>query len=1667
MSKRRLSSILKAPRPSVTVLGNDQDENQDETRSIDKRRSSRRVSFAAKNNVHVFPKDVKADPVLAHIQNLTVGASDGLSENMQCFDSREKPEIMGLDTMLTTSMHAALNKENFFPEPVLPDSLDRTMLFGEGTGCVDITQSHTIAIDLEEPFNPECTLNRLSEPPKLVSQNSMPSKTPGSMGKDQMLSEFNDFLASLSKTSAQNATASFPQKNSDVFPLENTRNAEIDKENVLPVYGQNRTERFQRTISATPVTDCDDMEMTQSQTVVLETKYGEEPISKSSRSSSLASFNTGSADKIMNTTQTGNITPGALSSSKRNVTLVTHNQSDFMDLTYQGLTEVLPSNVDSSVLKGGRSMIIDSKPIPTTSVMMSKPQASFMPLPSVNTGVKRPHQISVSHIVDMEMTECHTVGFNLEKTEGDMEMTECHTVGFNLEKTEGDMEMTECHTVGFNLEKTEGDMEMTECHTVGFNLEKTRHTEGDMEMTECHTVGFNLEKTEADMEMTECHSVGYDLEKTHHTVGAMEMTECQSVGDDMEMTECQTMGYNLEKTCNAVGDDMEMTKCQTVVLDPKVYHDYKPNKRLSHVSTPFGANDVAHEHIVPVELNRYSCSKRTKTESCEVSTTPMFLLQDLPDMQDGGTSDKPGINDDLELTECKTITIDTKIPCVESPANQAQDAPGASSRSPIDKLKRSEGILASQSVNCKSFVSVLDLVENHEEKQNVSGSAVTGIDSTKNQRVDTKIDNKNYNSLHTHLSFHSLFKNAESSEDCNMEMTRAFTVPLVEQPSVAINQGMAREVVETAPVTTDQMLMMDEDQPVATTSKAVSSAKKGAHESDTATLGKEHLSSGKPRRMSLADLQVKLQHMSQYMNEPDRQLAGSITAPLVSFTEVSPVKQHPERQSSSEASKEMQLLENKINLSHKEGCTPFSLKNSLLARLSVGGGVTPKFPSRGRSVSPTQTEPQSPTGVQGLHLQTGFSTDVLNDGYETDLVNEVLPEEDFSGTLVSYRSENNEPELTTGDGLNEDAVEFNHTESVGNQNLSENMPPEAQDTAVKDPSNTLWESNCASQNTHVVKVMDDTNSSSSYTTRCEGMSELNLRDSQLDSQIEGSVEFDIHKKLEDGSVTINEFLAHFGAKFVIHRSRPSARPDNFMDPETCTPEDLLRNKYIHRPKQSVYERDCQKLSQMVEELRSQIGDQEKPLREINEALLQDVRGFSHEQFQRFGSKLKERKLYFSKTSKARSHEMKEHLYSELLQTTREAKESLTSKIKETDEMLEELDGCITDLESDLLKMSNMDMGDPHSLMGLEPTLKAKQEQLVALNSELTEKEKQISTCKLQVQSLEDTCDKLRFETRELECRAAHLDSLNEWRLKVGEKKRLVFMFLHDTLQLEVKHRDSEQHCEHGDADQAVDMSFTFLLNAERSRPTAVLVHRLLEENISSQLSTWIEKYSTTRHIPMLLHEVSVVVSRLRLLGDEIHLLKKWGGLKLEILKLACVDTAGVVMSSAGDRRSSSRTPRAPDPDPSQPCEDVKTETSDGGTFTWSEVHVKKEETLELNIYSHGDELDTTPDVICIKEEDPDNEDYLYCEVCKSSFFNKCEVHGSPLFIPDTPVPMGVPDRALQTLPPGLEIQESGIPNAGLGVFNKGETVPVGAHFGPYQGELVDREEAMNSGYSWV
>uniref|UniRef100_A0A8C6FW23 Histone-lysine N-methyltransferase PRDM9 n=1 Tax=Moschus moschiferus TaxID=68415 RepID=A0A8C6FW23_MOSMO len=99
--------------------------------------------------------------------------------------------------------------------------------------------------------------------------------------------------------------------------------------------------------------------------------------------------------------------------------------------------------------------------------------------------------------------------------------------------------------------------------------------------------------------------------------------------------------------------------------------------------------------------------------------------------------------------------------------------------------------------------------------------------------------------------------------------------------------------------------------------------------------------------------------------------------------------------------------------------------------------------------------------------------------------------------------------------------------------------------------------------------------------------------------------------------------------------------------------------------------------------------------------------------------------------------------------------------------------------------------------------------------------------------------------------------------------------------------------------------------------------------------------------------------------------------------------------------------------------------------------------------------------------EPQDDDYLYCEECQNFFIDSCAAHGPPTFVKDCAVENGHANRSALTLPPGLSIRLSGIPEAGLGVWNEASDLPLGLHFGPYEGQITDDEEAANSGYSWL
>ncbi|XP_053124646.1 histone-lysine N-methyltransferase PRDM9 isoform X2 [Hemicordylus capensis] len=126
-------------------------------------------------------------------------------------------------------------------------------------------------------------------------------------------------------------------------------------------------------------------------------------------------------------------------------------------------------------------------------------------------------------------------------------------------------------------------------------------------------------------------------------------------------------------------------------------------------------------------------------------------------------------------------------------------------------------------------------------------------------------------------------------------------------------------------------------------------------------------------------------------------------------------------------------------------------------------------------------------------------------------------------------------------------------------------------------------------------------------------------------------------------------------------------------------------------------------------------------------------------------------------------------------------------------------------------------------------------------------------------------------------------------------------------------------------------------------------------------------------------------------------------------------------------------------------------------------HGKREQNKQVSPYS----LRKRERKTYMEINEPNDDDYLFCEYCLIFFTDECTVHGPPVFIKDSIAEIGLEKRATLTLPLGLRIGPSSIPKAGLGVWNDGEILPAGIHFGPYEGRMTEEEEAANSGYSWL
>ncbi|XP_070704846.1 outer kinetochore KNL1 complex subunit KNL1-like [Pempheris klunzingeri] len=676
------------------------------------------------------------------------------------------------------------------------------------------------------------------------------------------------------------------------------------------------------------------------------------------------------------------------------------------------------------------------------------------------------------------------------------------------------------------------------------------------------------------------------------------------------------------------------------------------------------------------------------------------------------------------------------------------------------------------------------------------------------------------------------------------------------------------------------------------------------------------------RQMRLADLHSKVRRLSHMINTaPDTIALDSCTAPL-------PQLEHAMDKNSKDKTESPPVMESEPetglvnteenaqpeNLMQGEqpstATTPFNLKTKqLMSRLSVGG-FKPKLPQRRKSDDPKKA---TSVGECTRTITVNVTTQLKNfDGDVSDIYDEELGScEDMSEMLdtrslqkvtekVSCPQECDMHESEEDGALEQDSVSACHGKKrplpVDENIMEDEKRMKASSEMATDfemglqPHIEECDGNSTTAPGMTTQTTDYFNNSHTASSRCEATFESTFKQSMFESQLEDYAS-DVQRKLDDGTITVLEFLKVFNIDFVIHNPRQSVLPGRLLSDTDRTPMDLLKDRHINRPKQTVYETDVLNLTEKVEGLKERMQDLDRPLKTVNRPLWEEMTNSSEKELKSFGAKLKERNNLFRKMAKVQSHEMKEVLYSNLVLANREEQQMLKGKIEEADEMIKSLDDCIRELETELAAVEEKGFEDT-------PSLKSRQEEMQRVTDALVDNERQISELEMQKKQNSNKVKRLQTETRNLESHVTMLHTVNEWKFGGKSDNCTVYTFLHETFHLQLVYENPNGNDADNQSERKIShITFTLQLDDEKSQGHACLVHKLLSQYVEGEAAL-VERYPTSRHVPQLLHDVGLVVSRCRLLGEELRLLKMWGGLRLDILNISCVDTrVHIVFSS--------------------------------------------------------------------------------------------------------------------------------------------------------------------------
>ncbi|XP_009332192.1 PREDICTED: protein CASC5 [Pygoscelis adeliae] len=402
------------------------------------------------------------------------------------------------------------------------------------------------------------------------------------------------------------------------------------------------------------------------------------------------------------------------------------------------------------------------------------------------------------------------------------------------------------------------------------------------------------------------------------------------------------------------------------------------------------------------------------------------------------------------------------------------------------------------------------------------------------------------------------------------------------------------------------------------------------------------------------------------------------------------------------------------------------------------------------------------------------------------------------------------------------------------------------------------------------------------------------RSSQMESQLltDSICEDNLREKFQNGVITVGEFFTLLQVHVPIQKPRRSHLPASCAASAPPTPEDLIYSQYVYRPKLRIYEEDCQALSQMIDELKLYANVQDQLLVNVNKSLWEVMRTCSDEELKSFGAELNKMKSYFTKESKILAHNEKVTLYSKLLQSAQEQHGKLQSRIEKVDELLKEAESCLVALEADSdweewEADCSDEMAEGKTLGEELESLRAQEEELQRELSDLETENEQMLAQMNQLKENEKSCQELleRYD-------------FTEWEITEWSEQRAVFNFLYDSIELTVVFGPPIDGDVFGEdpSRKIVSLNFESLLDEEKAPPSSCLVQRLIFQFIESQ-GCWQEKCPTLYYLPQVLHDISLVVSRCKILGEEIEFLERWGG-KFNLLKTDINDTKVKLLFSA-------------------------------------------------------------------------------------------------------------------------------------------------------------------------